>query len=199
MSRAHSRAKPRGVLVPAVAGSLALVTALVLAYVTVRDTTGSEPAAAESSTVTTVETHRVVSRQGGFAVAVPDDMEATRTGTTTVRLVSASKDLAVMVGPAGGGSLGQAEKRLVAQMRRTYPAVTVLGDQATRVDGYPAGTVFGHAVNSARTKLRFAVITIHAGRRNYSVASYAAYDAYPARVLPRVNAVANGFTVLRVR
>jgi hypothetical protein len=194
-----SRSLPRSPLVPAVAGAVALVVAVFLGYLTVRDVTGPEPASADATPTAPgaaeVATDRVYSEAAGFAVAVPRDLEATRAGRT-VRLVSHAKDLVVVVGPAGPGSLARAERRLLARMKDGYPEVSVLGTQAVEVDGYPAQTVFGNAVNDADTRLRFAVVTVHAGNRNYTVASYAAYDADPAEVLPRVNAVANGFEVL---
>jgi hypothetical protein len=188
------RSISRGVLVPVVAGSVAMVLAVVLAYVTVRDIRGSEQAVASAST-TQVSTHRLVSKEGGFAVAVPDDLTAEQTGAG-VRMVSASKDLVVVVAPAGGGPLPRAEKRVLNRMDRDYPEVTVLGREQVEVDGHPGRTVFGRAVNDAGARLRFAVTTVHAGESNFTLAAYTAFAADPVEVLPRVNAIANGFEVL---
>jgi hypothetical protein len=191
------RSISRGVLVPVVAGAVALVLAVVLGYVTIRDIRGSEqvPAAASSADV---PTHRMVSEEGGFAVAVPDDLAADQTGTA-VRMVSASKDLVVVAAPAGEGPLPRAEKRVLNRMDRDYPEVTVLGREQVEVDGYPGRTVFGRAVNDAGARLRFAVTTVHAEGSNFTLAAYTALDADPAEVLPRVNAIANGFEVLPPR
>jgi hypothetical protein len=187
------RRSPRGVLVPVVAGSVALALALVLAYVTVRDLTGADPAPTAAGTK--VPTQRLVSKEGGFAVAVPTDLQVERAGAA-VRLVSESKDLVVIVAPAGGGPLPRAERRVLTRMDRDYPEVSVLGREQVEVDGHPGRTVFGHAVNDAGTKVRFAVTTVHAESDNFTLAAYTAFDASPTRVLPRVNAIANGFEVL---
>jgi hypothetical protein len=189
-----ARSVSRGVLVPVVAGSVALVLAVVLAYVTIRDISGSEQVSAAASTAD-VSTHRMVSDEGGFAVAVPDDLTAEQAGTA-VRMVSASKDLVVVIAPAGDGPLSRAEKRVLTRMDRDYPEVSVLGRESVEVDGYPARTVFGHAVNDAGAKIRFAVTTVQADGPNFTLAAYTAFHADPAEVLPRVNAIANGFEVL---
>lgn len=187
---------PRAVLLPVVAGSVALVLALGLAYITVRDTAGPEPAAAESTTTSSpIPTDRMVSEEGGFAIAVPRDLDAERAGGT-IQLVSRAKDLVVMVGPAGGGTLRTAERRVLGEMKGQYRKLAVLGREPLEVDDLPSQTVFGHAVNRTGAKVRFAVITVHAGDRNYTMAAYTAYDADPSTVLPRVNAIANGFEVL---
>ncbi|HSJ22082.1 MAG TPA: hypothetical protein VK964_16045 [Nocardioidaceae bacterium] len=188
------RSISRGVLVPVVAGSVALVLALVLAYVTIRDIRGSEPVPAAAGTGQ-MPTHRMVSKKGGFAVAVPDDLTAEHAGTA-VRMVSASKDLVVVAAPAGDGPLPRAEKRVLKRMDRDYPEVSVLGREQVEVDGHPGQTVFGRAVNDAGARLRFAVTTVHADGSNFTLAAYTAFGADPAEVLPRVNAIANGFEVL---
>jgi hypothetical protein len=206
-----SKSLPGSPVLPAVVGAVALVAALALGYVTVRDaggpdvaTTGAavqqptvepESSTQEPAAVDRVPTRRLVSRPGRYAVAVPRGLGVERTGGT-LRLTSAQKDLAVVVGRAGTGRLPQAEKRLLTRMRAEYSGLTVLGKEPMKVDGRPARATFGQAVNSAGTKIRFALVTVHAGKVNYSIASYAAHDSDPAFVLPQVNAIANGFEVL---
>lgn len=208
MSRPPHRA-PRGVLGPVLVGSVALALAAVLGFVTVRDTAPSdssvraahtlEPSGTDGSgRVSAVATRRLVSRQGGFAVAAPRDLEATAQGAT-IRLTSPTKDLVVVVGPAGDGPMLAAENRVLAGLRQQYDALSVLGQEPVALDGRRGSTTYGQAVNDAGARLRFAVVVVHAGRRNYAVASYTARDADPATVLPRVNAVANGFEVLPAR
>jgi hypothetical protein len=186
----------RGYILPAVVGVAALVVALVLAYVTVRDTSGSGSDTTAASAQ--VDTRRVVSQRGGFAVAVPRDLAVERTGQT-VRLTSRSKDLAIVVAPAGPGSLAAAQDRVLDRMRRGYREFTRLGSDPAKTDGQRARTAYGHAVNDAGARLRFVVLTVHAGSRNYALAAYTAFDSDPAVVLPRVNAVANGFEALPPR
>jgi hypothetical protein len=186
-----------GVLVPVVVGAFALALAVVLGYVTVRDTTGAEPASAAAAGTTKLPTGRLVSETGGFAVAVPTDLEASRQAGA-VRLVSESKDLVILVGRAGRGPIGQAQQRMLTRLKREYPKMALLGVQSAQVNGNPTQTVYGQAVNDAGTRLRLAVVTVHAGSRNFSVVSYAAYDADPTTVLPRVNTVVNSFEVLDI-
>ena len=190
-----SRSKPRSALVPLVVGSIALVLAAVLGYVTIRGTTAAEPASAQQAGVVKLSTDRLVSEVGGCSFAVPKELQASRQGGT-VRLVSASQDLVVVVGPGGSGTLGQAQKRMLARMSREYPKVGLLGTQAAAVNGSPTRTLNGQAVNDVGTRLRFALVTIHSGRRNFTVVSYTAYDAEPRTVLPLVNTVVNSFEVL---
>jgi hypothetical protein len=180
---------------PAVAGVVALVAALVLGYLTVRDTAGASDA---SGGVPAVETRRVVSEDGGFAVDAPRDLRVARAGAA-VRLTSRERDLAIVVSPAGRGPLRAAEGRVLDRMRRSYRAFTRLGSEPADVDGRRARTTYGHAVNDSGARLRFVVLTIRAGSRNYALAAYTAFDSDPAVVLPRVNAVANGFETLAPR
>jgi hypothetical protein len=206
--------KSRRALGPTVVGVVALVAALVLGYVTVRDATGPDVATAGAASVEstraettapahdsadasgdTVPTRRLVSEPGRYAVAVPRGLDVERAGAV-LRLTSAQKDLVVVVGPAGPGRLAQAENRLLNRMREEYRRFSVLGTEPMRVDGRSARAAFGHAVNTAGTKVRFALVTVHAGARNYSIAAYAAHDSDPTFVLPQVNAIANGFEVL---
>lgn len=193
-----SRSKPRSALLPLVVGAVALVVAVVLGYVTIRDTTAAEPVSAEPTGVPKVATDRLVSEVGGFAFDVPSQLQASRQGDT-VRLVSGSKELVVVVGPAGPGSLAKAQKRMLARLSAEYPKMRLLATESAEVNGNPTRTVYGQAVNKAGTPLRLAVVTVHAAQgapRNFTVASYTADGAEPGTVLPLVNTVVNSFEVL---
>jgi hypothetical protein len=187
----------RQYVVPAVVGVLALVAALVLGYVTVRDSPGAS-GTETTAAATEVDTRRIVSTRGGFAVAVPVGLTVERAGGS-VRLSSRAKDLAIVVAPAGHGPLAAAEDGVLDRMRPGYRRFTRLGADPAEVDGQPARTTYGHAVNDTGARLRFLVLTIHVGSRNYAVAAYTAFDSDPAVILPRVNAVANGFEALPPR
>lgn len=187
----------RGSVVPAVVGVLALVAALVLGYVTVRDSAGASGTETTAAS-TEVDTRRIVSKRGGFAVAVPRGLTVERAGGS-VRLSSRAKDLAIVVAPAGHGPLAAAEDGVLDRMRRGYRRFSRLGSDPAEVDGRPARTTYGHAVNDTGARLRFVVLTIHVGSRNYALAAYTAFDSDPAVILPRVNAVANGFEALPPR
>lgn len=193
LSRPPSRALPRGILVPVVVGTIALVLAVVLGYVTIRDTSAAQPVAPAGAEK--LATDRLVSEVGGFAFSVPRELETTRQGDT-IHLVSHSKDLVIVVGPGGRGSLEQAEKRMVARMKREYPKLRLLAVESATVNGNETRTVYGQAVNRGGTRLRLALVTIHGARKNFTVASYTAYGADPTAVLPQVNTVVNTFEVL---
>lgn len=185
-------ANGRGAVVPAVVGVLALLLAAVFAYITFRGPVSSseaEPAAAPA-----VDTNRLVSRKGGFSVKVPDDMTVTRKGRTA-QFVSDDKNLVVVVGPGEAGPLKQSSERFLNTLRKRYDRFTVLGTKPERVDGRRALTSYGQATNTKKVKIRFVSVAVRARPRNYTIAAYTAFDSDPGTVLPRVNAVVNGFKV----
>jgi hypothetical protein len=175
-------------------GVCALVLGVLLAYVTWRDTFGEspEPAAAAAPSVST---ERVVSRAGGFSVAVPTSMTARREGRT-LRLSSKDRDLVITVGPGERGRLARASDRLLADLRSKYRGFEKWGSERLEIDGRPALSASGTVVNKAGVALRFVVVTVRARPRNYALIAFAARDADPASVLPRVNAVASGLEIL---
>jgi hypothetical protein len=221
----------RDVAVPALVGVVALLAAMVLGYLALRGSSGTDPvatdgvaadagdpggdrgtgepgtepepgtgpdASAGSGATERVRTRRLTHPEGGFAVAVPRGLRVQRAGAV-VRLTRPDRSLVVIVGPAETGSLAEAERRLLTRMRAEYRKLSVIGREPTRVDDRRARTVFGKAVNSSGVRLRYAVVTVHAGQRNFSIATYTAHDADPGDVLPQVNAVVNGFEVLKAR
>jgi hypothetical protein len=181
----------------------ALVLAGLLGYVTVRDTLGSR-ASAESDARSSAPraaaapapaTDRVVHRRGGFAVAVPQRMRVTREGRT-LRLATRDRSLVVDVGPAPGGRLPAAHRSFLGDVQASYRKVRILGTERTRVDGRAAISSAGLGHNSSGVRLRFVVLTVAARPHGYTIAAYTGRDSDPARTLPLVNAVANGFEVL---
>lgn len=188
-----ARSRRRAVLVPALVGTLSLLAGLTLMYVSFRDpgeTADVEPARAEE-----VRTERVVSREGGFALAVPEDMAVTERGAA-VQLESEDSDLVVVVARGERAALRPANRRLLRALEQRYERMQVVATERQRVDDRPALATYGHAVNSSRVRLRFVTITVQARPRMYTIAAYTAFESDPAVVLPRVNAVANGFEVL---
>jgi hypothetical protein len=178
-----------------VLGVCALVLGGWFGYVTWRDTGGrsSEPAAAAAPSV---PTERVVSRAGGYSVAVPTDMTVRKHGRT-VRLSSRDQDLVISVGPGEKGTLLRANRRLLSDLSSTYRAFEPLASERLQVGGRPALSAAGTLTNKAGVRLRFVAVTVRAAPRNYALVAFAARDSDPASILPRVNAVASGFEVLR--
>lgn len=179
-----------------VTGVCALLLAAVLGYVTLRDTVGAEESSGTASLETTrVDTDRVVSMRGGFAVEAPTDM-VTRKKGGTVRLTARDHSLVVTVGKGARGPLSEANSRFLADLAKEYDRFKLVASEPLTVDGRLALSTSGRATNTAGVKIRFVVVTVRAKPRNYSIVAFAARDSDPAEVLPRVNAVANGFEVL---
>jgi hypothetical protein len=181
---------PTAVLV--VVGVCALLLAAVLGYVTLRDTVGAD----EGSRPAALDTRRVVSERGGFSVDAPTEMTAKKQGGG-IRLASADHSLVVTLGKGPRGPLSRANSRFLADMSKEYRRFKLLASDPQTVDGRMALSTSGQATNSAGVRIRFVAMMVRARPRNYVMVAFAAFDADPAEVLPRVNAVANGFEVLR--
>lgn len=182
---------------PALVGVVALLLAAVFAYVTFRDSVPAEAGSESDAAAEAVDvsTERFVSRQGGFSVRVPPDMKASREGSSA-RFVSADNDLVTVVGRGEQGPLKQASRRFLKTLQGQYQRFRLLGTKPERVDGRRALTSYGQATNSADVRIRFVSVVVRAAPRNYTIAAFTAFDSDPAVVLPRVNAIVNGFHVL---
>ena len=181
----------RRVAVPGVVGVLALLAAGYFGYLTLRG-----GAAAPQARADVTQTHRVTSRQGGFSIGVPAGMHVTeRRGTLT--LADRKHDLVVTVGRAGPGALRRAAARFVRMLGRAYSHVRVLGHQPQRIAGRNALATYGRAVNTHRARLRFVTVTVRARPRDFAITAFTAFGSDPARVLPRVDAIASTFRVRR--
>jgi hypothetical protein len=142
-----------------------------------------------------VETERAVSRRGGFAVTVPLDMEVRRRGRT-MELRAADPELVINIGPASSGRLAPAHRTFLRTVDRGYARVRVIGRERGEVDGRRSRTTSGTAVNENDVPIRFVVVTVAARPRNYTLVAFTGRDTPPDEVLPRLNAVVNGFEVL---
>lgn len=179
-----------------VGGVCALLVAGLLAYLTLRDTGSADTGPGDAGqTVRTPDTERVVHRRGGFAVAAPTRMRVTREGRT-LRLVTRDRSLVVTVGPGAQGALPGAHRSFLGELRDNYRNVSLIGTERTRLDDRAAVSTAGRGVNSSRVRIRFVVVTVAARPRNFTIAAYTVHDSDPARTLPLVNAIANGFEVL---
>ncbi len=174
-------------------GVCALVLGAVLSYVTWRDTLGGDPAPAAAAPA--VSTDRVVSRRGGFSIAAPAEMTVQKKGRT-VRLTAEDRALVVTIGPGEPGKLPRANRRLLADLAAKYRGFERLASERLEVGGRPALSASGTLTNRAGVPIRFVAVTVRARPGNYAIVAFAARDADPAAVLPRVNAVADGFEML---
>ncbi len=183
--------RKKGVRTLLVVGVCALLLGGFLGYITLRDTVFADPASA----TTAADPHRFVSEEAGFSVDAPKSLEAEAKGHT-VKFSSEDKSLVVNVGPGEQGGLKTANKRFLARMKGGYSRFEIMATEPMQVDGHPALSTSGQAVNANGVQIRFVVLVVSAETRNYTIAAYAAHDSDPAVVLPLVNAVANGFHVL---
>jgi hypothetical protein len=178
------------VAVPGAVGMLALLAACYFGYLTLRG------GAAPQDRADVTPTHRVASPRGGFSIGVPAGMRVTRRhGTLT--LADHRHDLVVTVGRAGAGPLSRATARFVRSLRREYSHLRVLGHQPQRIAGRRALATYGRAINAHHARLRFVTVAVRARPRDYAITAFTAYDSDPSTVLPRVDAIASTFSVLR--
>ncbi|HEX4976312.1 MAG TPA: hypothetical protein VFV40_00465 [Nocardioides sp.] len=196
----------RGLVVVAV---VCLMLAVPFALLALRDAPGAEgptaspPSAAPEDTPSaeattgpaTVSTERVVVRRAGLALAVPTDMQVRRRGGS-VQLRGTDPELVVDVGRATSPRVTIAHQAVLRSIGRGYAKVRVIGRERGRVHGRRTLTTSGTAVNDAGVPIRFVVVTLAARPQAFTLAAFTARDAPPQQVLPRVNAVVNGFEVL---
>ena len=74
--------------------------------------------------------------------------------------------------------------------------VQVIGRERGEVSGRRSLTTSGTAVNKAGVPIRFVVLTVAARPRAYTLVGFTGRDTPPDDVLPRLNAVVDGFEVL---
>lgn len=183
-------------VLPIQLGVLALLGGAYFVYLTVSGPAKTEPDAAAPTVVKTIETTRIVSGRGGFAIGVPVGVTATKV-KKTVSLSSKDKAFVVTAGPVEGGSLLTSSKAFVSSLKATYTEVRVLGTEEQEVDGRKALATYGQALNSKKVRVRFVDVVVAAKPRNFAINSFTGLDTNPSIVLPKVNAIVSTFTVLK--
>ena len=177
-----------------VIGVCALVLGGFFTFLNYRAAEPDQAPVASDRSAEPVPTKRVVSKPGGFSVAVPTALSASKEGRT-VQLSSRQGSLAVNVGPGERGKLRVAHKAFLRTLRAQYRKVDLMATERTKVDGRPAISAAGLATNAEKVRIRFVVVTVRGRPTNYTIAAFAARDSDPAETLPLVNAVVNGFKV----
>lgn len=180
-------------VIPIQIALLALLAGSYFLVVSIRDSS-DESGAPRPVTSTIPTTERLESRAGGFAIAVPEGVSATKDGKT-VTLRSPDKDLVVVAGPIERDSLAASSKAFVRSLRQSYTNVRVLGSQKQRVDDRDALATVGEAVNAREVRIRFVALVVEAEPQNIAISSFSEFDAPPAAVLPTVSAIVDGFSV----
>ena len=188
------RGELRRLVVPAAIGVVTLLLGSYFAFLTFRDV-WVVPGTDKVAETPRVKTTRLVSRAGGFSLRVPKDMSVSRKGRA-VLVSNHAKTLVVTVGPGEGGPLREATQRYLSTLEERYQESRLVDSRPQQVDGRHALTSYGQAVNRRDAKLRFVALMVRAAPRNYTITAFTSFDSDPTVVLPRVQAVANGFRVL---
>jgi hypothetical protein len=184
----------RGVLVALATGVVTLLVSGLLAWHTWGGD-GDAPAPAAAPTRADDGLVRVVSRKGGFALAVPRQMTGEQLGRN-IRVARPDGSLVITVGPGPRGGLEAAQRAAVAGVEAGYPDVSVSRRTDVRLSGAPALRTVGSLRRGDGTELVFSVTSTTRGQRSWSVVMFAGRDV-TARDLRRwYQPVLDGFTVL---
>ena len=121
----------------------------------------SRTASATPSPVPHVETTRLVSKKGGFAVGVPDNVTAKKVGPT-VTMTTADKVLSVLVAPVESGRISVGSNTFMRSMKKAYTNVKVTSTEAPKVDGHKARATYGRPRTTRRWRSRFVNVVVKA-------------------------------------
>ena len=143
-----------------------------------------------------IATTRLVSKRGGFAVGVPDDVKAKKVGPA-VTMMSADKVLSVVVAPVESGPISVSRKAFMRGMKEIYTKVKVTRTESQTIDGKKATATYGQARNAKKVQIRFVNFVVKSSPRNYAINAFTTRESDPLFVLPRVNAIANSFEVIK--
>ena len=190
-------------VIPVEIAVIAVLGAIYYGYHAVQDppepakAASSQTPSAEPSALPKVGTTRLVSKQGGFAVGVPENVKSKKVGPA-VTMTSGDKVLTVVVSPIESGTIAASKAAFMRGMRQTYSDVRKTGTENPTVDGRKAEATYGLAVNpkKKKTQIRFVNVVVKDTPRNFAITVFTAADADPLFVLPRVNAVVETFEVL---
>lgn len=183
----------RGVVVAVATGVAALLVASVLAWVTWGAVDGAASSVRAADPEAVPQTVRVVSRKGGFWVDAPAQLTGKRIGRN-VRLTTPDTSLVITVGPGPRGSLATAQKRAIADIRRSYDEVRVERRIETTMAGGPAVRSVGVLRHESGTQLVFSVTSTARGKRTWSVVMFAERDIEPDQLARYYDPVLEGFT-----
>ncbi len=156
----------------------------------------SRTASASPSPTPEVKTTRLVSKKGGFAFGVPDDVTAKKVGPA-VTMTTADKVLSIVISPVESGSISLSSKAFMRGMKDAYTNVEVTNSENQTIDGRKAKATYGQAKNAKKVEIRFVNIVIKSTPHNFAISAFTVGSSDPLFVLPRVNAIANTFEVVK--
>lgn len=181
----------RSMFAPVAAGMAALLVAGLLAWFT-----WLQPDQKPADSVVAVQTGTVVNKAGGYSVQLPEGMKARRSGPLT-RISDRGRALSVTIAPTTSGDPAATNRKVLRSMGTTYRSVILTTSERLQVDGHRAVASYGRATTAKGVQLRFVLVAVREKTRNVAISAFAAADADPERVLPRVRAITNGFHATR--
>jgi hypothetical protein len=130
--------------------------------------------------------------RGGYSFRYPDGWRVQERGTATV--VRAPGDRAVVtfgIGPRG--DIQEAERDLVAGIRRSYRRVRLTALQVAPIAERPAVTVAGRGRNDRGVSIRFLAATVEGSGRNFAVTMFTGSEA--GRLMPVLQGILDSFRI----
>jgi hypothetical protein len=130
--------------------------------------------------------------EAGFSFRHPARWQVRGAGTaTTVR--APGNHAMITFGIGARGRVHDAERTLLAGIRRSYKEVRLTALQVAPIAGRPAVTVAGTGVNDRRVPIRFLAVTVGGPGRNYSITMFTA--AGETGLMPRLQGILDSFRV----
>ena len=142
-------------------------------------------------------TKRLVSKKGGFAVGVPENVKAKKIGPA-VTMTTADKVLSVVVAPVESGTISASSKAFMRGMKEIYTKVKV-----TRTEDADDRRAQGHGDVRAGSERQEGADQFRQRRGQVRAAQLRDQrlhrSATPIRCscVPRVNAIVNSFEVIK--
>lgn len=191
-------------IVPVEIAVIALLGAGYYGYHAVQDPQGPQESAkpapsrtpsAKPNPVPTVDTTRLVSKKGRFAVGVPKKVKGQKVGPG-VTMTTADQVLTAVVAPVESGTISASSAAFLRGMKKEYTKVRVVRSEEHMIDGHQAKATYGRARNANKVQITFVNVVVKAERRNYAINVFSAAASDPTFVVPRVNAIIHSFEVL---
>jgi hypothetical protein len=181
----------RGVTVAVVVGSVALLAAGLLAWLTLGrddDAVGTTPPGVAAPVT-------VVSKSGGFSLTVPGDLTGSRNGRG-IQVSSVDKSLLINVGPGPRRTLAEAQASALRAVKRAYRQVRVERGVTTTLGGLPARRAVGSLARADGGQLVFSVTTGARKGRTWTVVMFATREVTAEQLDRWYQPVLDGFRAL---
>lgn len=192
-------------VIPAEIAVVAALGAIYYGYHAIEDSQAPQESARSTSTPTpsavpspvpTVDTTRLVSKKGGFAVGVPKNVKAEKIGLG-VAMGTADQVLSVVVAPVEKGTISASSAAFLRGVKKEYTKVRVVRSEEHMIDGHRARATYGRARNANKVRVTFVNVVVKAGSRNFAINAFTAAASDPSFIVPRVNSIIHSFEVIK--